>query len=320
MKIVVLDGRAMGGGDELWAPLRALGEVTICDATSVEQIETRAKDAVAVLTVRVPMNREIIRKLTSLRYIGVLGSDSAFINIEAARKRGILVNSTTGADAESTAQHTIALLLELALGVGHHAHTVRNGRWSRNQDFTYRLQPLMELSGKTIGLIGCGAVGSRVARIAQGFGMTVLAYDPASQSEIPQGVRTSGLEELLSESDVLSLHCAHAPQTERLINAATLARVKPSAYLLNTAHGALIDEEAVADALRERKLAGYAADVLSSEPPSLKNPLLRAPRCIITPHLAWGTREARQRIIAQAAEQLRVFRETSARVPHDANT
>lgn len=312
MKIVVLDAYVMGPGDELWAPIKALGEVSIHDRTSVENIETRAKDAEAVLAVRVPMNREIIRKLASLRYIGVLGSDPVSINMDAARKRGIVVTWTAGADAESTAQHTFALLLELASGAGHHAHTVRNGRWARNQDFTYRLQPMMELNGRIIGIVGCGRVGQAVARIARGFGMNVLVHDPASELELPEGARVSGLEQLLSESDVVSLHCTHTLQTERLINSATLARMKPTAYLLNTAHGAMIDEDAVAAALRERKLGGYAADVLSSEPPSPKNPLLRAPRCIITPHLAWGACATRERIIEQAAMQLRQFQESRA--------
>lgn len=307
MKIVVLDAYVMGPGDELWSPLRALGELTLHDRTSVEEIETRARGAEAILTVRAPMNREIIRKLTALRYIGVLGSDPASINVDAARKRGIVVNCAAGADAESTAQHTFSLLLELAAGVGHHAHTVRNGRWARSQDFTYRLQPLMELSGQTIGVVGFGRVGQVVARIARGFGMNVLIVDTTPPAAIPEGAHLGELDALLSVSDVVSLHCPHTLQSERLINSATLARMKPSAYLLNTAHGALIDEDAVAASLRERKLSGYAADVLAGEPPSPKNPLLRAPRCILTPHLAWGSRAARERIIQQAAEQLKQF-------------
>ncbi|MCZ7590653.1 MAG: D-2-hydroxyacid dehydrogenase [Kiritimatiellae bacterium] len=227
--------------------------------------------------------------------------------MDAARKRGIVVNCAAGADAESTAQHTFSLLLELAAGVGHHAHTVRNGRWARSQDFTYRLQPLMELSGQTIGVVGFGRVGQVVARIARGFGMNVLIVDTTPPAAIPEGAHLGELDALLSVSDVVSLHCPHTLQSERLINSATLARMKPSAYLLNTAHGALIDEDAVAASLRERKLSGYAADVLAGEPPSPKNPLLRAPRCILTPHLAWGSRAARERIIQQAAEQLKQF-------------
>lgn len=309
MKIVVLDGYPLNPGDVSWSPLQALGEVTIHERTAAEQVEARAKDAEAVLTIRVPFNRETIRHLTALRYIGILGSDPASINMEAARKRGIVVNQTPDADVESVAQHTFALLLELAHAVGNHAHTVRNGRWSRGPDFTFRLQPLIELNGQTIGLIGFGRVGQAVARIARGFGMNALVYDPVLANPLPDGVLSASLDELLSNSDVVSLHCAHTPQTERLINQATLARMKPTAYLLNTAHGSLLDEEAVATALRERKLGGVGLDVLSAEPPSMKHPLLRAPRCIITPRLGWATRAARQRIIDQASEQLKMFQQ-----------
>ncbi len=304
MKIVVLDAAPLGLNDISWAPIEALGEVTIHERTTPEELDTRARGAQAILTLRVPFNRECLRRLTDLRYIGVLGSDPSIINVDAARKRNITVNWTDGIDTDSVAQHTFALLLELTHGVGHHAHTVRNGRWSRAHDFTFRLQPLLELSGTTLGIIGFGRVGQAVARIARAFGMNVVACDPALSSSPSDGVSIAPLEELLASADVVSLHCPHTPQTERLINQDTLARMKPAAYLLNTAHGALVDEEALATALRDRKLGGAGLDVLSAEPASPKNPLLRAPRCIITPHLAWATRAARQRIINRAAEQL----------------
>lgn len=313
MKIVLLDSRVLSNsGDVSWAPLQACGELVIHESTAFEHVELRAKDAAALLTVRVPLNRELIRKLTALRYIGVLGSDPGFLNVEAAKKRGIVVNHCAGADVESVAQHTFSLLLELTHGTGHHAHAVRNGRWSKAPDFTFRLQPLTELHGKIIGLIGFGRVGRAVARIARGFGMDVLIHEPTPDLALPDGEHAVPLTHLLANADVVSLHCALAPQTERLINAATLAQMKPTAYLLNTAHGSLLDEEAVAAALRERALGGVGVDVLSSEPPSPKNPLLRAPRTIITPHLAGFTRAVRQRIIEQAAEQLKQFQQTHA--------
>ncbi len=305
MKIVVLDAAPLGLNDISWASIEALGEVAIHERTTPEELDTRARGAQAILTLRVPFNRECLRRLTDLRYIGVLGSDPSIINVDAARKRNITVNWTDGIDTDSVAQHTIALLLELTHGVGRHAHTVRNGRWSRAHDFTFRLQPLSELSGTTLGIIGFGRIGQAVARIARALGMNVVACDPALSSSPAEGVSIAPLEEVLAAADVVSLHCPHTPQTDRLINQDTLARMKPAAYLLNTAHGALVDEEALATALRDRKLGGAGLDVLSAEPASPKNPLLRAPRCIITPHLAWATRAARQRIINRAAEQLR---------------
>ncbi|MCO6399818.1 MAG: D-2-hydroxyacid dehydrogenase [Verrucomicrobia bacterium] len=305
MKIVVLDAAPLGLNDISWASIEALGEVAIHERTTPEELDTRARGAQAILTLRVPFNRECLRRLTDLRYIGVLGSDPSIINVDAARKRNITVNWTDGIDTDSVAQHTIALLLELTHGVGRHAHTVRNGRWSRAHDFTFRLQPLLELSGTTLGIIGFGRIGQAVARVARALGMNVVACDPALSSSPAEGVSIAPLEEVLAAADVVSLHCPHTPQTDRLINQDTLARMKPAAYLLNTAHGALVDEEALATALRDRKLGGAGLDVLSAEPASPKNPLLRAPRCIITPHLAWATRAARQRIINRAAEQLR---------------
>ncbi len=307
MKIVVLDGHVLNPGDVSWAPLQAFGEVQVHDRTPVEQIESRAKLAEAVFTVRTPLNRETIRHLTNLRYIGVLGSDPSHVNIEAAKKRGIEVADTAGIDTESTAQLTIALLLELTHGAGHHAHAARNGRWSRGPDISFRLQPLMELNQRTIGIVGMGRIGSAVARIAAAFGMRVLACDPALPPNASAHATAVGWETLLAEADVVSLHCPHTPVTERMINTAALERMKPTAYLINTAHGALVDEEALADALHARRLGGAALDVLSSEPPSPKNPLLRAPRCLITPHVGWGTRAVRERIIVRAAEQLGDF-------------
>lgn len=317
MKIVVLDGYALNPGDLDWSALRELGELTVFDRSAPEEVEARARGAAAILTHRVPLNRETIRHLPELRYIGILGSDTAHVNSDAARKRGIAVTLTDGVDTAFAAQHTLALLLELTQGCGHHAHAVRQGRWARCPDVTFRLQPLMELQGRTLGLIGCGRIGRAVARIATALGMHVMAADPAPAEPWPESVQRVELDQLLAESDVVSLHCPHTLQTEKLINQATLARMRPGAYLLNTAHGQLIDEGALAEALCARRLAGAGLDVLSTEPPSLKNPLLRAPRCLITPHLGWGARAVRERILAQAAAHLRAFqRQTTA--PHAA--
>lgn len=310
MKIVVLDGFPLMHGSLSWASMKALGDLVLHERTAPDEVEKRAGGAEVVLTIRVPLNRETIRHLTALRCIGVLGSDPSCVNTEAARKRGVEVVHTPGADAEATAQHTIALLLELASGVGHHAHAVRNGRWCRAPDFTFQFQPIRELQGLTMGLIGCGRVGRIVARIAAVLGMRVLVFDPDPPAALPCDITGVPLEQLLAESDVVSLHCTHTPQTERMINLDALARMKPDAFLLNTAHGALVDEAALADALRDRRLAGAAVDVLSTEPPSVKNPLLRAPRCLVTPRIGWGTQAARQRIIDDMARQLVAFQQT----------
>ncbi|HMP76355.1 MAG TPA: NAD(P)-dependent oxidoreductase [Kiritimatiellia bacterium] len=310
MKIVVLDAHPILQGGVSWEPLRALGELVLHERTKPEEIETRAQQAEVVLTIRVPFNRETIRHLTALRFLGVLGSDPACVNADAARKRGILVAHTPGADSASLAQHVFALLLELTNGVGHHAHAVRNGRWCKSPDFTFQFHAIRELNGLTLGLIGGGDTAQRVARIAAGFGMRVLAHDPQSTGIEPVDCTRAPLDQVLAESDVLSLHCAHTPQTERMINLDALSRMKPESFLINTAHAALVDEDALANALRDRKLGGAALDVLSTEPPSPKNPLLRAPHCIITPHQGWGTREARQRIINEMARQLAEFKYT----------
>lgn len=306
MNIVVLDGYAINPGDLTWVPFDALGKITVYDRTNPDQILSRAKDAEALLTVRTPLNREAIRHLPKLRFIGVLGSDPSHVNVEIARKRGIEVADAAGADAESTAQLTFALLLELTHGVGHHSHVVRGGRWCRGPDFTFRLHPLTELRDRALGIVGFGRVGRVVARIAASFGMRVLAHDPFVQ-QVPADVRIATVEELASESDVVTLHASRTPVTEHMVNTAFLDRMKKSAYLINTAHGALVDEPALAEALRARRIAGAALDVLSEEPPSPKNPLLRAPRCIITPHIGWGSVTARERIIHTVADKLRDF-------------
>ncbi len=307
MKIVVLDGYPLGGGDLDWAPLRALGELTVHDRTPPDAVEARARQAEALLTIRTPLNRETIRHLAALRYIGVLGADASSVNAEAARKRGITVRHSPGIDAASVAQHTLALLLELTNACGRHAHAVRNGRWAKSPDFTFRFQAITLLSGKVMGLIGAGPVGRAVAAIATGFGMRVLFSDPANEGQLPDGFSPVPMDRLLGESDVASLHCALTPATERIINQATLGRMKPGAYLLNTAHGALVDESALAEALLSRRIAGAGLDALSLEPPSDRNPLLRAPGCLVTPRIGWAAVETRRAMVDGAARQLDEF-------------
>lgn len=307
MKIVVLDGHTLNPGDLSWEELAGLGDLKVYDRTTSEQIESRAGKAEAVLTQRMPLNRETIRHLTQLKYIGVLGTEYGAVNVEAARKRGVVVANVPGYGTASVAQHVFCLLLELTHQTGQHGFTVRKGRWSRSPDFCYWLQPLVELDGLTIGLIGFGRVGQAVARIAQGFGMKVLVTDPALSAPLSAGAEAASLEDLLARSDVVSLHCPLRPETEKLLNGATLARMKPGAYLINTSHGALVDEDALAAALREGRLAGAGLDVLGVEPPPEDHVLLRTRGCLVTPHLAWGTRAARARLLQEIAGNLKAF-------------
>ena len=307
MKIVILDGATLNPGDLSWAPLEALGQLKIYERTALEQIVPRAQHAEAVLTNKTPLNRETIRHLTALKYIGILATGHNVVNVEAARKRGVVVANVPGYGTASVAQHTFALLLELATQTGHHAHTVRQGRWSKQPDFCYWLHPMLELSGLTMGLIGYGQIGQAVARMARAFGMAVLIHTPHPPKELPEGMRAVELDELLAGSDVVSLHNPLTPLTEKMINEAALARMKKGAILINTSRGGLVDEAALVAALRSGHLRGAGLDVLAEEPPDERNPLLRTKGCLITPHLAWGTKAARQRLLDEVVANLRAF-------------
>lgn len=307
MKIVVLDGATLNPGDLSWAALESLGALKVFERTPQEQIVPRAQHADIVLTNKTPLNRETIRHLTALKYIGVLATGYNVVNVEAARKRGVVVTNVPGYGTDSVAQHTFALLLEVATQTGHHAHSVRQGRWSKSPDFCYWLHPMLELSGLTMGLIGYGRISQAVARIARGFGMNVLIHTAHPPKEVPDGLRFTGLDELWPASDVISLHCPLTALTERIINEDSLARMKPGAILINTSRGALVDENALVTALRSGRLRAAGLDVLNEEPPDAKNPLLRIRNCLITPHLAWGTLAARQRLLDEVVENVKAF-------------
>ena len=307
MKIVVLDGATLNPGDLSWAPLEAVGQVKVYDRTALEQIVPRAQHAEIVLTNKTPLNRETIRHLTALKYIGVLATGYNVVNVEAARKRGVVVSNVPGYGTHSVAQHTFALLLELAGQAGHHAHTVRQGRWSKQPDFCYWLHPMLELAGRTIGLVGYGQIGQAVARIARGFNMPVLVHTPHPPKDWPDGVRGATLDELWAGSDVVSLHCPLTPLTEKIVNEASLARMKKGALLINTARGGLVDEVALENSLRSGHLGGAGLDVLTEEPPDPRHPLLRTRGCLITPHLAWATLAARQRLMAEVVANVQAF-------------
>ena len=303
MRITILDGHTTNPGDLSWEPLRALGDCAVHDRTAAAEIVARAADADVVLTNKTPLTRETIAALPRLKCIGVLATGYNVVDVAAARARGIPVCNVPEYGTPNVAQATFALLLELTNRVGRHAELVRAGRWSSCPDFCFWEGELVELSGLTLGVVGYGRIGRAVATIGRAFGMRILAWR-RSPGDDPECVR---LDRLLRESDVVSLHCPLTAETERLVNAATLATMKPTAFLVNTARGALVDELALAAALDAGRLSGAALDVLAVEPPAASNPLLAARNCLITPHIAWATREARRRLIEITADNVRAF-------------
>ncbi len=308
MNIVVLDGYGMNPGDLSWDGLRELGEVTIYDRTSPEETVKRAAGAEALLTNKTVLDRKVIEALPELKYIGVLATGYNVVDTAAARERGVTVTNIPSYSTASVAQMVFSLLLAVTNGVEHYTADNRAGRWSRCADFCYWDAPLTELAGKKFGIVGLGNIGSAVAGIALAFGMKVLAYTSKPADKLPEGVeKASSLEALLSDSDVVTLHCPLTESTRHLINADTLALMKPSAILINTGRGPLVDEEALAAALNNGKLRGAGVDVLSCEPPEMTNPLLCARNCYTTPHLGWATVEARQRLMEIAVANVANF-------------
>jgi len=306
MNIVILDGYAANPGDLSWDALQALGTCTVYDRTPTADVVSRARDAEIVLTNKTVVSAEAIANLPKLRYIGVLATGYNIVDVAAAHARGITVANIPGYSTRSVAQHTFALILELTNGVGHHAERVADGAWSKGPDFSFWDQTLLELDGLKLGIVGYGTIGRCVAELGRAFGMTILASARQPRESDP-GVIFLPVEELLKQSDVVSLHCPLTDQTRAMINAHTLASMKPTAFLINTARGPLIDEAALAEALRENRIAGAGLDVLSAEPPAADNPLLSAPRCVITPHQSWASRAARARLIDLAAGNIRAF-------------
>src|SRR5439155_3995323 len=297
MKIVVLDGFTLNPGDLSWDELKSLGDCEIRDRTPLEEVAKRAADAEIVLTNKAPVTRESILSLPKLKYIGVLATGYNIVDVAAARQRNIVVTNVPTYGTKSVAQMTFALLLELTQHVGHHAQTVRDGRWTRSPDFCYWDYPLIELDGLTMGIIGYGRIGQAVGELARAFGMKVIAHSRKQSSE--------ELERLFRESDVISLHCPLTPETKHLVNTKRLGWMKPTAFLLNTSRGPLVDEAALAEALNAGRIAGAGLDVLSVEPPLADNSLFKAKNCFITPHIAWATRAARSRLMDAAVDNVR---------------
>ena len=307
MNIIVLDGYTLNPGDLSWSVLESLGACTIHDRTSPERIVECAREADILFTNKVVLGRAELVQLPRLRYIGVLATGYNVVDVVAARERGIVVTNIPTYGTRSVAQMTFAHLLELTQHVGHHAETVRQGRWTQSKDFCYWDFPLVELEGLTLGLVGFGRIGRAVAELALAFGMKVLAYDTAGSSGSGSGVSMVDLDTLFRDSDVVSLHCPLTADNKGLVNAVRLKLMKPTAFLINTSRGPLVDEAALAAALNAGGLAGAGLDVLSSEPPRADNPLLTARNCHMTPHLAWATKAARERLLATAIFNLRAF-------------
>jgi glycerate dehydrogenase len=308
MKIVVLDGYALNPGDLTWDSLRQLGTVEIHDRTPEDLVVQRSQGAEVLLTNKTPLNRATVSQLPALKYIGVLATGYNIVDTAAARERGIVVTNIPTYGTASVAQFAIALLLELCHHVGFHGEAVRSGEWSRNPDWSFWKTPLIELSGRTMGIIGFGRIGRQTGAIAAALGMRVVANDAAEVNppDYPQ-FEWMTLDRIVSESDVLSLHCPLFPENRGMINKERLSVMKRSAFLLNTSRGPLVVDQDLADALNEDVIAGAGLDVLSVEPPVASNPLLSAKNCIVTPHIAWATREARARLLDVAVENLRAF-------------
>jgi len=307
MKIVVLDGYTANPGDLDWSPLATFGELTVHDRTPAALTLQRAAGAQVLLTNKVLLGATEQAVLPELRYIGVLATGYNVVDVAAARAHGIVVTNVPAYSTPSVAQHVFALLLELTRGTGRHAGLVREGRWSSSPDFAFWATPQVELAGLIFGIVGFGAIGQAVARIALAFGMRVLVHtrtpNPAGWPEL----EFVGLDELIAQADVVSLHCPLTEETRGMASASRLAAMKPTAYLLNTGRGPLVDEAALAAALHAGTIAGAGLDVLAQEPPSADNPLLAAPNCVITPHLAWATRAARSRLLDTAIANVRAF-------------
>lgn len=305
MKIVVLDGYTLNPGDLNWEKFSKIGDLTVYDRTSPEEIQKRTADANIVLTNKTVLTAEDIAAMNNVEYIGVLATGVNVVDLEFTKKTGITVTNVPDYSGSSSAQMVFALILELTNRVGHHSQTVRDGKWSESKDFCYWDYPLVELEGLTLGVIGYGGIGKAVARMGLAFGMNILIYNRSVPPDLPEGITYSDLDNLIHTSDIISLHCPLTPQTKGMINKDSLAQMKKTAYLINTSRGPLIVENDLADFLNDGRIAGAAMDVLGVEPPAKHCPLLTAKNCYITPHIAWATLAARERLMSIAAENIK---------------
>ena len=310
MKIVILDGYTLNPGDLSWGRLEEIGEVTVYDRTPSDKIVERVGDADVVFTNKTPISRETLDACKNVKFIGILATGYNVVDVAAAKERGIPVSNIPTYGTDAVSQFAIALLLELCHHVGEHSDAVKRGDWTNNQDWCFWNHPLIELSGKTMGIIGFGRIGQGTARIAQALGMKVLAYDSYRIAELESDtLRYVDLDELYKESDVISLHCPLFLETEGIINKNSIAKMKDGVMIINDSRGPLIVEEDLRDALNSGKVGGAALDVVSTEPIRADNPLLQAKNIIITPHIAWAPIESRQRLMDIAVDNLKAFTE-----------
>lgn len=306
-KLVVLDGYALNPGDLSWDALKAIADCRIFDRTAEADIVSRAKDAEIVLTNKTPLRAAALQALPALRYIGVLATGYDVVDIEQAGSQNIVVTNVPAYSTDSVAQLVFALLLELCNSVGLHNQAVQDGVWSRSLDFCFWQNSLVELSGKTMGIVGYGRIGKKVAEIARAFGMRVRVTAGRRPENLPAGMEWGSLDEVFSTADVISLHCPLQPATHGMINSDRIAQMKPTAILINASRGGLIVETDLAEALNSGRLAGAGLDVLSSEPPPASHPLIGAKNCVIIPHIAWATYEARSRLLSIAVSNLEAW-------------
>lgn len=307
MQIVLLDGYASNPGDLTWDPLKEMGEVTVYDRTQPSEVVERAHDAEIIVTNKVTLTRQTLEQLPNLRLICVLATGYNTIDILAARDLGITVCNVPAYSTDSVAQMVFAQILNMTNRVAHYARQTREGRWSAAPDFCYWDLSVSELAGKTLGIVGLGHIGAKVASIAREFGMDVFAFTSKNSTGLPDYIQKTTLEGLFGVSDILTLHCPLTPDTHELINARTLACMKRGALLVNTGRGPLVNEADVAEALASGQLGGYGADVMCSEPPTADNPLFAQPNAFITPHIAWASVEARQRLLNATFDNIRAF-------------
>ena len=308
MKIVVLDGRTLNSDPKAWAGLNRFGEVVYHDISEPGEVLSRSQGADVLVVNKCPIRAAVIEKLPALRFIAVTATGFDCVDVDAARSRGVPVSNVPEYGTDSVAQTTFALLLELCQHVGLHAEAVRAGEWTRQADFSMRKTPLIELANKTMGIVGYGRIGRRVAEIARAFGMKTIAHRPSGKAgSIDGSLPTCGLDELFERADVVSLHCPLTPETRGMVNRERLRRAKPTAFLVNTARGALVVEQDLADALNAGEIAGAAVDVVAQEPITADNPLLTAKNCLITPHNAWATAEARARLLEATIANIAAF-------------
>lgn len=308
MKIVVLDGYTLNPGDLSWERFERFGEFTVYDRTSEDKILERIGDAEIVFTNKTPLTRETLQKMPTVKFVGVLATGYNIVDTAAAKELGIVVTNIPTYGTNSVAQFTFALLLELCHHVGSHSQAVKEGEWEKRKDFCFWKYPLVELDGKTMGIIGFGRIGQAVSKIALALGMNVLAYDRFSNRALEtDGIKYEELDVLLANSDVISMHCPLTESTQGMINKNTIAKMKDGVLFINTARGQLVVEEDLAEALNTGKIAGAGVDVVSREPIEANNPLFGAKNCIITPHIAWAPKESRKRLMNIAAGNLEAF-------------